>query len=195
MTRASRPAVREPPQQVNLLPLSSPAYYSLAVTLNKKGETIASYRKQSLYYTDDTWALGGPDEFYNSLVTLYTCAALVIHSGEVKPYGVIGRGQRELLMVDTSKRPQAKLVSDPSQHELEGQLGRWVEGPVYSVNTGNKSCDSHESKGIQRSYVPLIEPEDIRPRIDEIIAGGISMSSRTSLRTRSLRLQPNEARR
>lgn len=81
---------------------------------------------------------------------LYTRAALVIHSGEVKPYGVIGRGQREIFVVDTSKRPQAKLVSDPSRYELEGQLGRWVEGPVYSVNTGNKSCDSHESKGIQR---------------------------------------------
>lgn len=68
MTRASHSAVSEPLQRVNLLPRSSPSYYSLAVTLNKKSKTITSYRKQSLYYTDDTWALGGPDAFYDSLV-------------------------------------------------------------------------------------------------------------------------------
>lgn len=39
-------------------------------------------------------------------------AVLGIQRGEVKLYGVLGRGERELLVVDTSKRPQAKLVHD-----------------------------------------------------------------------------------
>jgi protein N-terminal amidase len=43
-----------------------------------------------------------------------TSAVLGIHSGEVKVYGILGRGEKELLVVDTSKRPQAKLVSEPS---------------------------------------------------------------------------------
>jgi protein N-terminal amidase len=38
-------------------------------------------------------------------------AVLGIQAGEVKVYGILGRGEKELLMVDTSKRPQAKLIS------------------------------------------------------------------------------------
>jgi protein N-terminal amidase len=40
-------------------------------------------------------------------------AVLGIHAGEVKVYGILGRGEKELLVVDTSKRPQAKLISQP----------------------------------------------------------------------------------
>ncbi|OBT49251.1 hypothetical protein VE00_00291 [Pseudogymnoascus sp. WSF 3629] len=36
----------------------------------------------------------------------------------------------------------------------------------------NEPCDSLESKVIQSSFAPLIEPEDIQPSIDEILAGG-----------------------
>ena len=35
-----------------------------------------------------------------------TSAVLGIQHGEVKLYGVLGRGEKELLIVDTSKRPQ-----------------------------------------------------------------------------------------
>jgi hypothetical protein len=40
-----------------------------------------------------------------------TSAVLGIHAGEVKVYGILGRWENELLVVDTSKRPCAKLVS------------------------------------------------------------------------------------
>jgi len=40
-------------------------------------------------------------------------AVLGIHAGEVKVYGILGRGEKELLVVDTDKRPQAKLISQP----------------------------------------------------------------------------------
>jgi protein N-terminal amidase len=43
-----------------------------------------------------------------------TSAVLGIQDGEVKVYGILGRGERELLVVDTNKRPQAKLVSEPN---------------------------------------------------------------------------------
>ncbi|CZT02726.1 related to amino-terminal amidase [Rhynchosporium agropyri] len=40
-----------------------------------------------------------------------TSTVLGINKGEVKVYGILGRGEKELLVVDTSKRPEAKLVS------------------------------------------------------------------------------------
>jgi protein N-terminal amidase len=48
-----------------------------------------------------------------SAVYAGTSAVIGIHDGEVKLYGVLGRGERELLLVDTDLGPQAKLVSDP----------------------------------------------------------------------------------
>lgn len=41
-----------------------------------------------------------------------TSAVLGIHAGEVKVYGMLGRWENELLIVDTSKRPCAKLVAE-----------------------------------------------------------------------------------
>jgi len=41
-----------------------------------------------------------------------TSAVLGIESGEVKVYGILGRGERELLVVDTDDPPMAKLIAD-----------------------------------------------------------------------------------
>ncbi|TVY29054.1 Protein N-terminal amidase [Lachnellula hyalina] len=43
-----------------------------------------------------------------------TSAVLGIQDGEVKVYGILGRGEKELLVVDTTRTPQAKLVSEPN---------------------------------------------------------------------------------
>ena len=43
-----------------------------------------------------------------------TSAVLGINEGEVKVYGILGRGEKELLVVDTSKAAQAKLISEPN---------------------------------------------------------------------------------
>ncbi|TVY84301.1 Protein N-terminal amidase [Lachnellula suecica] len=43
-----------------------------------------------------------------------TSTVLGINDGEVKVYGILGRGEKELLVVDTSENPQAKLVSQPN---------------------------------------------------------------------------------
>jgi hypothetical protein len=50
-----------------------------------------------------------------------TSAVLGIHSGEVKVYGILGRGEKELLVVDTNKRPQAKLISEPNSLASDAQ--------------------------------------------------------------------------
>ncbi|RDL35217.1 uncharacterized protein BP5553_07148 [Venustampulla echinocandica] len=43
-----------------------------------------------------------------------TSTVLGINQGEVNVYGILGRGEKELLVVDTSIRPQARLISEPS---------------------------------------------------------------------------------
>jgi hypothetical protein len=50
-----------------------------------------------------------------------TSAVLGIEAGEVKVYGILGRGERELLVVDTNRRPQAKLVSMPMKRTSESR--------------------------------------------------------------------------
>jgi protein N-terminal amidase len=55
------------PEKVDVTPKwpTSPEYYNSAITVNSDGETVANYRKSFLYYTDETWALEGPDGFFD----------------------------------------------------------------------------------------------------------------------------------
>ncbi|KAI6782978.1 uncharacterized protein J7T54_002139 [Emericellopsis cladophorae] len=43
---------------------ADPAYYNSVIGVSPDGESIINYRKSHLYYTDETWALEGPDGFY-----------------------------------------------------------------------------------------------------------------------------------
>lgn len=58
------------PEKVDVSPKwpAGPEFYNSAITVNREGETIANYRKSFLYYTDETWALEGPDGFYGGEV-------------------------------------------------------------------------------------------------------------------------------
>ncbi|KAI0490413.1 carbon-nitrogen hydrolase [Xylaria cf. heliscus] len=47
---------------------TSPEYYNSVIVVNSDGETIANYRKSFLYYTDETWALEGPEGFYGGFI-------------------------------------------------------------------------------------------------------------------------------
>ena len=42
---------------------TSPEYYNSAIVVSGEGETIANYRKSSLYMVDETWALEGQGFF------------------------------------------------------------------------------------------------------------------------------------
>ncbi|TGJ80898.1 hypothetical protein E0Z10_g7859 [Xylaria hypoxylon] len=47
---------------------TSPEYYNSVIVVNADGDAIANYRKNFLYYTDETWALEGQAGFYGGLI-------------------------------------------------------------------------------------------------------------------------------
>ncbi|KUJ19961.1 carbon-nitrogen hydrolase [Mollisia scopiformis] len=220
---------------------ASPEYYNSAITVNADGETIANYRKSFLYYTDETWALEGPDGFYEGSIpglgnvamgickwptksfermdlnprepkepdmetlsywlsrleplirnegeeeiicvfanrcgveeeAVYsgTSAVLGIKSGEVKVYGILGRGEKELLVVDTSKRAQMQLISEPrkpaTREPLRASLNL-APGPTFesaspSPNDSTRSIASGLSVDTGRTSTdpaPIEAPTD-----------------------------------
>ncbi|KAH7321649.1 carbon-nitrogen hydrolase [Rhexocercosporidium sp. MPI-PUGE-AT-0058] len=261
------------PEKVDLSPKwpASPEYYNSAITVNAEGETIANYRKSFLYCTDETWALEGPDGFYDgeidglgtvamgicmdlnpykfeapwntwefanhvllrevNLVVLSmawmtredsrpfsrspkepdmetlsywlarleplirnegedeiiavfanrtgseenatyagTSAVLGIHGGEVKVYGILGRGERELLVVDTSKRPKMQLVSEPPRSNTPPTFSMDVRSSTSSASSANESDQSGNSKLSISTGHTSIEP----PKLDSCSFSPIS---------------------
>ncbi|PVH78587.1 carbon-nitrogen hydrolase [Cadophora sp. DSE1049] len=241
------------PEKVDITPKwpASPEYYNSAITVNAEGETIANYRKSFLYYTDETWALEGPDGFYDGEIdglgnvamgicmdlnpykfeapwsawefayhilhkeanlviismawltredarsfsrtpkepdmetlsywlarmepliraesddeiivvlanrcgteddAVYagTSAVLGIQSGEVKVYGILGRGERELLVVDTTRPPQAKLISEPKSAGSKRQS-------IGSNHSANQTLSSKAAKPFKTAK-PISSP-------------------------------------
>ena len=64
---------------------TSPEYYNSVIVVNPDGETIANYRKTFLYYTDETWALEGPQGFYGgSIPQLGTTAMGICRSHSIQ---------------------------------------------------------------------------------------------------------------
>lgn len=55
------------PEKVDITPHwpTSPEYYNSAIVVDPDGNTIANYRKSFLFYSDETWALEGPDGFFD----------------------------------------------------------------------------------------------------------------------------------
>jgi protein N-terminal amidase len=89
-----------------------------------------------------------------------TSAVLGIHAGEVKVYGILGRGEKELLVVDTNKRPQAKLVSEPN-----------------STASDAKEIDSRDSKSATDwNDNPAVDGNYIMDRLDSIMTSGIELN-------------------
>lgn len=96
-----------------------------------------------------------------------------IHAGEVKVYGILGRGEKELLIVDTNKRPQAKLVSEPNStasdakedpkgtrdsKELKEAAATKVETPSQDVEVGKNGGDCRDAT-ILNTNVDIIPDE------------------------------------
>ncbi|KAH6963611.1 hypothetical protein DER45DRAFT_116405 [Fusarium avenaceum] len=65
-----------------------------------------------------------------------TSAVIGIHDGEVKVYGLLGRGEKELLVVDTNNSPYAKLVYRPDAR------GVGMEAPGHLEQTGGAKGNS-----------------------------------------------------
>ncbi|KAI1284691.1 carbon-nitrogen hydrolase [Xylaria sp. FL0933] len=64
---------------------TSPEYYNSVLVVNPDGETIAHYRKSFLYYTDETWALEGPEGFYGGSIPQFGTTAMGICM-DINPY-------------------------------------------------------------------------------------------------------------
>ncbi|KFY46411.1 hypothetical protein V494_00454 [Pseudogymnoascus sp. VKM F-4513 (FW-928)] len=233
---------------------TSPEYYNSAVAVSPSGATLANYRKSFLYYTDETWALEGPDGFFGGefkglgnvamgicmdlnpykfeaawsawefayhiihvearvaivsmawntreeaesyaqhpkepdmetlaywvarleplvrreeegeiIVVLAnrtgvegdavyagTSTVLGIEGGEVRLYGVLGRGVEELLVVDTAKGPLGKLVSATAaaaerSESVESSLSPGLDESEREGNTGwESSAETSVSPG------------------------------------------------
>ncbi|RFN43592.1 hypothetical protein FIE12Z_12173 [Fusarium flagelliforme] len=115
-----------------------------------------------------------------------TSAVIGIHDGEVKVYGLLGRGEKELLVVDTNNSPYAKLVYRPdaggSGMEAAGRLEQTggprsasdKNGPANNVSSQRANLNLGSSKEREKpqspeaSLPPLPQfPEDLiqdRPR-------------------------------
>ncbi|KAF4489859.1 Protein N-terminal amidase [Colletotrichum fructicola Nara gc5] len=233
---------------------TGPEYYNSAIVVNGDGETIANYRKNFLYYTDETWALEGGKGFYEGWIpglgntsigicmdlnpykfqapwhafefafhileyesnlvvvsmawmtredgrlfsrmpnepdmdtltywvtrlepliraeneeeiiivfcnrtgteddAVYagTSAVVGIQDGEVKVYGLLGRGEKELLVIDTTNPPYAKLVYRPQPERpsaVRSELQKSNE-PESSTSARTPSTSS-QGGGSQQGY-------------------------------------------
>ncbi|KAI1367479.1 carbon-nitrogen family protein [Xylaria arbuscula] len=232
---------------------TSPEYYNSVLVVNPDGETIANYRKSFLYYTDETWALEGPEGFYGGSIpqlgniamgicmdinpykfeapwhafefafhcleveanlvivtmawmtredasvfssvpqepdmdtltywmarleplirsenqeeiivifcnragierdTVYagTSTVIGIKDGEVNVYGLLGRGEEELLVVDTSSPPMAKLVYSPSdQGPTAVPIPESSSGAEETKQGGHEHFTSEHSSSTQQA--------------------------------------------
>ncbi|RYP70644.1 hypothetical protein DL769_004890 [Monosporascus sp. CRB-8-3] len=237
------------PEKVDVKPKwpTSPEYYNSVITINGEGETVANYRKAHLYYTDETWALEGPEGFWegyipglghtsmgicmdlkfeapwhafefafhilemeSNLVIVHmawltredarlfsrmpkepdmdtltywitrlepliraetdeevivvfcnrtgveddavyagTSAVIGIKAGEVSVYGMLGRGEKDLLVVDTDAPPFAKLVYRPDDDKESVMTSS--EGVIYTPSTSTVPDQAEQSGNPPRS--------------------------------------------
>ncbi|KAJ0151741.1 Uncharacterized protein HZ326_5771 [Fusarium oxysporum f. sp. albedinis] len=79
-----------------------------------------------------------------------TSAVIGIHDGEVKVYGLLGRGEKELLVVDTNNSPYAKLVYRPESG------GSGMEAPGHLEQS--KKPDNDTSKKNDPKAAPSDKP-------------------------------------
>ena len=77
-----------------------------------------------------------------------TSAVVGIQDGEVKVYGVLGRGEKGLLVVDTNDRPYAKMVYRPDSEGSEvkhGTLEKTAKNEDGGTSTGKGPLDGNGS--------------------------------------------------
>jgi protein N-terminal amidase len=92
-----------------------------------------------------------------------TSAVLGIQAGEVKVYGILGRGEKELLVVDTNKRPQAKLISEPNSTASEARQETASDKSDPSMNTAataNRPSEPNRHPQTMEDVVTPLSPVD-----------------------------------
>ncbi|PTB70499.1 hypothetical protein BBK36DRAFT_1107796 [Trichoderma citrinoviride] len=79
-----------------------------------------------------------------------TSAVIGIQEGEVKVYGLLGRGEKELLVVDTANSPYAKMVYRPDATALGKHVGELEQHNVAddrNLINPERTCKSGSSVG------------------------------------------------
>ncbi|KAI5865647.1 carbon-nitrogen hydrolase [Durotheca rogersii] len=89
-----------------------------------------------------------------------TSAVLGIQEGEVKVYGLLGRGEKELLVVDTDEPILAKLVYRPDDGE------RAVAGSAGEAQMPSGDEPTRGGPSSSRGYSPMLPPKPDESRGD-----------------------------
>jgi hypothetical protein len=137
-----------------------------------------------------------------------TSAVLGIEGGEVKVYGVLGCGENELLVVDTSEEPQAKLVTEPSSTPADYGTRNWdasssatptpeeeeYPASIDAILSASKPISPVEPRFPHAFYAPeppkaddilqklssSAHPDDVVPKIDTLAPTNVSQNQRSS---------------
>ncbi|CEJ80994.1 Putative Carbon-nitrogen family protein [[Torrubiella] hemipterigena] len=86
-----------------------------------------------------------------------TSAVIGIHEGEVKVYGLLGRGSKELLVVDTNDAPYAKLVHRPSLISNGGVVP--VQKPIIPEGTAIQAGELEHTYERKNNGLPEEDPK------------------------------------
>lgn len=88
-----------------------------------------------------------------------TSAVMGIQNGEVNVYGVLGRGTKHLLIVDTGSVPFAKLVSRLGRDKAQGEWDGTMTGAELHDSRSPANGDLHNFLGLCK----IMDPVSYRP--------------------------------
>ena len=99
-----------------------------------------------------------------------TSAVLGIQGGEVKVYGILGRGEKELLVIDTTNPPQAKLIAEPHSSTIRSNRDSISSNPrTNSTMSDNSAKSASSGLSLARSSFGQTTPDAMEVLIDEIV--------------------------
>ncbi|KAK2594906.1 hypothetical protein QQS21_007354 [Conoideocrella luteorostrata] len=94
-----------------------------------------------------------------------TSAVIGIQSGEVRVYGILGRGDKEVLVVDTDSAPYAKLVCCPTNFEMNAEAAPILDPERQQRERGIRTDSSQlciDSRNTPRSAKEAVDMKSSR---------------------------------
>ena len=113
-----------------------------------------------------------------------TSAVLGVHAGEVKVYGILGRGEKELLVVDTNLRPQAKLISNHPTN-----IAKTNRDSNASASSDSKSTSLHSTFSNEPTKSTSTSPSIDTPNIERVTSQNtLAIPSPTNTNVKEVRI-------
>ncbi|OAA41916.1 N-terminal amidase [Beauveria brongniartii RCEF 3172] len=103
-----------------------------------------------------------------------TSAVLGIHHGEVTVYGLLGRGEKDLLVVDTTHNPYGKLLYRPEYPHKAGAPHACDKPPTSELDDQDYGVPEKESESLFDAHVsdgPRQNTDSPRPRQEADLRG------------------------